>query len=60
MQSISDVQLANMETHFKNITKIGLMTRRIILADHLAVSFYLLKFILIYLLINLLIYKVYA
>ena len=52
MQSISDVQLANMETHFKNITKIGLMTRRIILADHLAVSIYLLKFILIYLLIN--------
>ena len=39
MQSISDVQLANMETHLKSITKIGLMTRKIILADHLGVSF---------------------
>lgn len=37
MQSISDVLLPNMDAHFKNITKIGLISRKLILDDHLAV-----------------------
>ena len=47
MQAISDVQLQNMDAHFKNITKIGLISRKLILDDHLIVN-NLFKLILFY------------
>ena len=38
MQSVSDIQIAQMDLHYKNVTKVGLMTRKVIIADYLEVN----------------------